>query len=453
MSFLSPLTLAMTAVATLVITALHFLSVRRPPVLLLPTARFIVARDVRAVSRNARPSDMMLLLLRLFALWCAGVAMAGPRWTTGAHRVGHVIVADVASRADSLAVARSAGVALTGDDPVVFAWSDRVHGMRSELGAAWPIAWRAAAGLVVREPSLDSVALHVVVPAGGVESVEGWASWRRTWPGRVQAVAPSAASTASTAPAVSAASVASAPTPPRTVSVTGGPADDVVRAAFDVHMPAVRRGAQRVVGGDVRVLRSPSAATTGTTTGGTAGVAPSATATSPGVTVNWPTNGVPAGWTPARDSAGALVVRGVAIVAPWTRTSRAPATAGTGARTIARWSDGTPAALERATATGCTREVGIAVPNGSDVLLAPAGRALIAALAAPCGAVTSPVPARILADGGAVAAQASAASLRAMLPSTQSVTPRWLPALLLGLAIAALLVELALRRGPSETTA
>ena len=64
-SFLAPAALAFAALGTLVLTALHFLSVRRPPVLLLPTARFVVARDVRAVSRSTRPTDLTLLFIRL----------------------------------------------------------------------------------------------------------------------------------------------------------------------------------------------------------------------------------------------------------------------------------------------------------------------------------------------------------------------------------------------------
>jgi hypothetical protein len=422
MSFLSPITLMMTAVATLVITALHFLSVRRPPVLLLPTARFVAARDVRAVSRNARPSDLLLLLLRLFALWCAGVAIAGPRWVAKAQGIGHVIVADMASRPDSATVAQAAGVALGGDDPVRFAWTDSLRGMRAELGAAWPLAWRTAASLVVRDASLDSVAVHVVAPRGGVGSTEGWAPWRRLWPGRVHTVVPPA-------PELPASAV---PAQAGTLTVSGGPGDDVVRAAFDAHMPGLRGAAPGSEAPHVHVVRTASALSA---------------ANRAAVQVNWPIDGVPAGWNAVRDSAGALVVRGTAIVAPWARTSRAPSSQSAGARIVAQWNDGTPAALERVTGTGCTRDVGVAVPNGSDVLLAPSGRTLVAALTAPCGALTTAVPARILRDSGAVAALASASALRALLPTQQSVTPPWLPALLLGLAIGALLLELALRRG------
>ena len=448
MSFLSPLALMMTAAATLLITALHFLSVRRPPVLLLPTARFVAARDVRAVSRNARPSDLLLLLLRLTALWCAGVAMAGPRWATRARTVGHVIVADASLRADSTGVARTTDVALADAAPVRFVWSDTVRGMRSELGAAWPLVWREAAALITTEGSIDSVAVHVVVPAGGSSSVEGWTPWRRAWPGRVSAIERG----------VGAGSPDSTDAAGRTVSVIGGVDDDVVRAAFDVHTPRGTRarpvsaidpgarGAAVRTDVSVRVLRSvsPSRAVPPDT----ADAASSYT-----VQVNWPTDGVPAGWTAAIDTAGAIVVRGAALVAPWVRTARAPAATGApGERILARWSDGAPAVVERrdSRGNGCTRDVGIAVPNGSDVLLAPSATVLVTALAAPCGEVTSPIPSRILGDSGAPTALASASALRALLPVQRSVTPRWLPAVLLSAAIALLLLELALRRGTAR---
>jgi hypothetical protein len=61
--------------AALAITALHFLSVRQPRVLLLPTARFVPERDARAVARQAKPSDLLLLVLRVIALLAAV-----PRW-------------------------------------------------------------------------------------------------------------------------------------------------------------------------------------------------------------------------------------------------------------------------------------------------------------------------------------------------------------------------------------
>ncbi|MEO7520234.1 MAG: BatA domain-containing protein, partial [Gemmatimonas sp.] len=87
MTFLAPSMLLVAVLGSLVAIALHFLSVRRPPAMILPTARFVAPRDVRAVSRSARPSDLLLLLLRVLAMWCAAIALAGPRYTAGARVV------------------------------------------------------------------------------------------------------------------------------------------------------------------------------------------------------------------------------------------------------------------------------------------------------------------------------------------------------------------------------
>ena len=76
-SFAMPWLFGGALAAALAITALHFLSVRQPRVLLLPTARFVPERDARAVARQAKPSDLLLLLLRVIALLAAGAAAAG----------------------------------------------------------------------------------------------------------------------------------------------------------------------------------------------------------------------------------------------------------------------------------------------------------------------------------------------------------------------------------------
>lgn len=488
MTFLMPAVLLVGAVGTLAAIALHLLSVRRPPAMLLPTARFINPRDVRAVSRSTRPSDLLLLLLRVLALWCAAVALSGPRWTSGARTTGHVIVADASLRRDSARIASRAGVASA---PVRFAWSDSSSGMRAELGAAWPLAWRAANAMMRDEAALDSVALHIVVPRSS-ESFDGWAAWRHSWPGKVDVEAMSAANATSATTATSATSETStrsvaatedsagrqAPTGDvaarATVTVIGGATDDVVRVAFDVHVPraggsvsrapaapATPQGTTEGVSGTgsgsrartIRVLRDAAGASEGDAVSGrdraTSGTGDDAGS----VTVYWPVNGVPRGWKAMHDTIGGVIAGNDAVVAPWVR-SAAPRDSAASSRTraIAWWSDGVPAAIERpsASGTGCTREVGIAVPNGSDVLLSPSAKSLIAALAAPCGRTTMPVPRSVIDDSGNSTSLASASALRTRLAVRDAVAPRWLPAALLASAIALLLVESAVRRAGDD---
>ncbi|MBC8086464.1 MAG: hypothetical protein H7Z40_04305 [Phycisphaerae bacterium] len=104
------------------------------------------------------------------------------------------------------------------------------------------------------------------------------------------------------------------------------------------------------------------------------------------VSVEWPASGVPSGWTSTTpDTIGAVVARGTALVFPFIRAARIPESVATQGRVIAWWSDGEAAAVEIATATACTRHVGVSVPPSSDVLHGQGARALLLALSAPCG--------------------------------------------------------------------
>lgn len=428
-TFLAPLALAAAAVGTVAITVLHFLSVRRPPIVMLPTARFVVARDIRAVSRSTRPTDVLLLLIRVLALWCAALAIAGPRWTPSTRALGHIIVADIAVRADSLQLRKRAGVPEGAEAHVKFAWTTSGV-LQHELGAAMPAAWQAAQSLVLRDGALDSVALHVVVPYGGVASTDGWAPWRASWPGRVQTVrAP--------APAPEPAPM---PTPTvrmlGTVTFVDGESDDVLRAAY-------RAAADSTFTSAVVVRRSVVPDTLSPNTAVVVGALQRRT-----IVVNWPTSGVPPDWRPVTDTSRALVVGDVALVAPWTRHAAAPDSMSRApALVLARWSDGLPAAIEHESGDGgCSRDVAVAVPANSDLLLSPSGAALVRAMFAPCGSVNAAVPARILDDSGGMRTLASVDGLRAQFTSRASVSPPWLPAVLLGVAMALLMIEVVLRR-------
>lgn len=418
-SFLAPWVLGVAALAAAAVTLLHFLSVRRPPTYVLPTARFVTARDARAVSRSARPSDLLLLLLRVLAVLAAGVALAGPRWSSSRESVAHIVVADPSWHGDSASMmgrvlgdANQSGV-------VRVAWLDSTGGMRDELGAAIPAAWHEAGVLLRDVPSLDSVALHVFAPRGGSDSYRGWSAWRSGWPGRVAVHVPgdSAAATPRTASTSA-------------VLVRERRDDDVVRAAI-----ALQTGRASVGdGADSSVVLSGDAGTGR-------------------VRIEWPASGAPTGWTARSDTAGALVAGNQALVQPWIRRAAAPEMAGL-TRVIARWGDGLPAAVETTNADGCLRTVAVAVPNGSDVLNTSAGQAFVRMLLAPCGEAAgarAALPQALLADSGGARALATTTALRRAFPPSTGVVPAWLPSVLLGVAIALLLLELALRSGtPAE---
>ena len=416
--------------AALAITALHFLSVRQPRVLLLPTARFVPERDARAVARQAKPSDLLLLLLRVIALLATGAALAGARCGERGARRSSIVVIDAAQRADSAALLRIASATPAGDAaeavPSLVLW---VRGVSDDPGVAIPAAIRESARQAQANPSLSELSLTVLMPET-VRSRRGWDAWRRQWPAGIRVVR-----SAHTVPTDSTASVDPAFGTVRVVGTATARATDVVEAAFAV------RGA--------RSTRAPAADGADTDADVVVYRAASDGATRAGVTVLWPVSGVPAGWrpAPAMDSVGAVAANGLALVAPWVRTALPPALSDS-VRAIAWWSDGVPAAVERARGASCAREVAIVVAEGSDLLLSPAADGLLRALRAPCGGIGVPAPREPSGNSGGLApsAYAPASAFRDGGSGSRTTRPAWLATALLALAFVALLAEHVVRR-------
>lgn len=432
--FVMPWVLGAAVFGAIAVTALHFLSVRRPPVLLLPTARFLANRDVRAVSRSTHPSDVLLLLLRVLALLFAGIAFAGPRWMPVSRRVVNLIVADRSWMRDSGALltlvhaGHESNAAVGGDNRIV--WSDTVavngslSGMRAELAAAFPLALRAASQVVSTLRDADSVALNIVLPPGGSASSEAWSVWRTAWPGAIRVY--------SSVPT----GLVSAPLNDSSmrvvVHVTSADADDAVTAAYASHAVAAA-GASYASATRTRTVRVRRQAIDTTTIGND-------------VTVLWPTDGMPEHWRAINDTVGAFAARGIAMVAPFTRRARVPAELLRKSRAIAWWSDGDVAAVEQMKNGACVRHVGIALPSSGDVLLGESARGLLDALIAPCGVQRRVVPIAEVADDPTQHAKlAVAAALRIANVDETSSHPAWLAPLLLLLALTLLFVEWAVR--------
>jgi hypothetical protein len=140
-----------------------------------------------------------------------------------------------------------------------------------------------------------------------------------------------------------------------------------IRALWPAGIRLLRVAPARIAGGGVaaRVLRDAPTA------------ADSAWARdSAGALVHWPSaaDGV--------DSSGAVSAGGVTVVAPF--GARAIA-ADSGARVVARWANGAPAAVERALGAGCVRRLGILPPKNGDLELRASYRRLVERLTAPCG--------------------------------------------------------------------
>lgn len=409
--------------AALAITALHFLSVRQPRVMMLPTARFVPERDARAVARQAKPSDVPLLLLRVIALLAAGAALAGARCGERGTRTASIVVIDAAQRADSAAlVSRVVDAAGTGDAaataPPTVLW---VNGVSNDPGVAIAAAIRESARQAQANTALAQLSLTVVLPET-VRSRSGWDAWRGQWPARIRLVHASDAT-----PPDSGASVRTAFGSVRVIRASMPRGLDVVEAAF-VSRGETGAGGPVAEAADVVVHR------------GRTDEADTAR-----VSVRWPVDGVPTGWraAPAMDSVGAVTARGMALVAPWVRTALPPVLSDS-VRAIAWWSDGVAAAVERPRGTSCVREVAIAVDGGSDLLLSPAADGLLRALRGPCGHRDVPAPREPVSE--AAPTSVSADAFRELGGPTRAAQPAWLAMVLLAVAFVALAAEQLVRR-------
>jgi hypothetical protein len=411
----TPWVLWVAAAGALMTAVLHFISVKRPPAMLLPTARFLPDRAVRAVSRSAKPSDPLLLLLRVVALLLAGIALAGVTVRGARTQIGRVVIIDrggapadsVGLRAAALAVLRrrTASTASTGASGGQFAGTrivtldstarvmsiaemrafnpDTMH--TSHAGATVSSAIlagiRAASAMVRDETDIDSVEL-VLVSGANHGPDASLSSVRTLWPGRLELVpiARSVAGGESVAVRAVARFIGAAPN----------------AAVLSAVGPAAIRGRTDV---------APRAAAS------TATVRDSAAVDS--VLIDWPATGVPASWTAEKpDTIGAIVANGVALVSPFVRLAKVPTERRGRARVIAWWSDGEVAAIEIPGARGCTRQVAVVVPPYANVLQGSAARPLLGAVVAPCGGriVSAPLtPAErslLSGSGGAASARA-----------------------------------------------
>ncbi len=425
--------------AALATCVLHFISVRRPPVLLLPTMRFLPERSVRAVSRNARPSDLLLLLLRVLALLLAGAALSGMYWRSAGVKHGRIVVIQRSqsgsSESEREAALRAMHGAFAPDSVTHVVVIDTVAHVLSAaqskafnpetlskvvagITAATPTfsaavlaATRAASLLVHEARNVDAIDFVIVAPF-----VRDWRdaaalSVRAGWPGTIRF---------NDSEGIADTSAAKSDYRKGRVTIVGAKASDAVYSAFDV------RGWMVAGGSDANVTAESVTSSTGA-------------AITPPISIEWPASGVPKGWTQSKPTTiGAVVARGEALVFPFARTAHIPDAVLAQGRALAWWSDGEVAAIEIPTATSCTRHVGIPVPGFSDVLQGQGARALLMALSAPCGGerdarALSADELRMLAGTG------PAAPANAFKSAAVAQTP-WAP-LLLMLAVALLIAE------------
>lgn len=424
MSFLTPWMFATGVAAALGVVALHLLTTRRPPPLVLPTARFVPEADVRAVARAQRPTDILLMVLRALAVLAVGAAFARPVLDAPGPAVRTIVALEWSrSVADTAAARRAAREALgVGGALVVFDTSARVAAVSGgAAGDDAALALDSLAAPVVASAALspmfiatadaalriargaDSVRLVVIATASAASFDAATEQLRATWPGRVELVR--LAATADTAPS-------------RLPTLVTTMADDPLRPALA--RLAARRGAH-----GVRIVReSPSAADSNWL----------ADAGARAVLLVWPRTGA------APTTADGVTAFGGAgsatLVAPLARLSLPDG------RTVARWRDGTSAAVEHPLGEGCVRSIGIGIPEAGDLTLRDPFLRLLTALVEPCGgARTVALPDSTtpwLSADGPLAAAASLVDL--------SGADRQLPLVLLVAALVLLAAEQWIRR-------
>ncbi len=344
MSFLAPLFFWLGVGAAAGVVALHFIVTHQPRSEVFPTARFVPQSPVQAVSNTTRPTDLLLLLLRVLAVLCIAIGLAKPVFTSGRAPLARIIIADISSGSNAADVRDSArkyfqkGDILIALDsrPAFVAQPDSLplQGRSPgdpNLSAGLIAAIRSAAALRERA---DSISLVLVSPLSSRSWDAATDTIRSLWPGAVRIVP--------VAPRVD----TGAPT--RSPLKVDWTADDPLRYSVDLANKAAQFPSVQLVRSG-NYVDSPAAEL-----------------------VHWPRTERPrfARAIPERLFT-ALVVDDMVVVAPFRTTWEFPADSLHGATVVARWSDGTPAAVQRVTPGECIRSVNIPVPARGDLVIRP----------------------------------------------------------------------------------
>lgn len=414
--------------ASTAVVALHLLGWRRPPAVALPTARFVPHAAVRAVSRQVRPSDLLLLALRVAALLLAGLAMARPALAPRRAGVARVIIVDASRRVASMTEAMDSARAHASAARTI-SWirvdssarvaSDSAIGERDEvrgrLGSGMVAAIREAHRLARTH---ERVTIVIVSPFAAESWDAGLDAMRGSWDGEVVPVrvaagdgrAESGRETGGETPFRGPPVVARAGTD--RIAAGGVPAARELPPVADPLGAAFAR-ALDASAPPVRVRRSAASASD------------SVWAREGGIVVSWPeerggaaaalpletrgTTSVPGDATGAPD---AVLTTGSVTAAGHFGRSRVALPTGT---TILRWGDGTPAATEAAMGRGCIRTVGVTVPTAGDLVLRPAFLRLVSELAGACGGGSDAVV-----DDATLARWAVGAAVDPLTPPSQA---------------------------------
>jgi hypothetical protein len=421
MTFLAPGFLYASLVVAAAVVALHFIVTRQPRAGILPTARFVPDLPANATARATRPSDLLLMLLRVLLVLAAGAGLAKPVVKPNRVANARVILMDLSRAATDSAALRDSVLALHRDQDAVVLFDssarivsagtvDSIHAAafttaRGNLSAALIAAMRAGSSLRDRA---DSIELVIVSPLAAEEFDAATDSIRALWRGRARVVslrrfAPDTARAASK------------------LEVRGAAGDPL-------QVTAVR--ARDEVTATGLILRSSSL---------------TASDANDRAVIHWPVVDRPPGAVArsARDTIGGVIAHDALVVSAFERRWTYPSDSTRGAEVVARWIDGEPAAIETPSSTGCARSVSIPVSPIGDLVIRRDFIRFVAAISGNCASramsrAADPQLITRLAGSGRLA------SRDGFRPRGDIHSP--LAPWLLALAIAAAIAELFVRR-------
>ena len=429
MSFLAPgFFYASLAVAAAVV-AIHFIVTRQPKAAILPTARFVPNLPANATARATRPSDLLLMLLRVLLVLLIGAGLARPIFKPSRNKSARVILVDASRSVGDISTVRDSAARYyrDGDALIVFDSAARVVSATAadsiralvkterdgRLSGALVAALRAGSSWRDKADSLDLV---IVSPLASDELDAATDSIRSLWRGKAMLVKIGARE-ATTALV----------TPVQLRSAAGDP------LAVTIARLGQLSGAAKIVRDGVNADETRS-------TGEARAL------------VDWPVSTRPERSSPVAkvDTIGAVVFGSSIVVSAFPRRWAFAPDLIRGARVVARWTDGEPAAIEWTQDKGCVRSVTVSVNPVGDLPLQTSFTRFVREMAGPCVAdkiVPTASPAQVASLTGA----GGLASRDSFEPrdDVRSALAPWL----IGLGLVAALAELFVRRRRDEVVA
>lgn len=397
MRFVAPGWMALAAMTSVAVVAIHLIAWSLPRTMTLPTARFVPDEPARRAARTIRLADLALLALRVAVVLLGGLAMARPVFESQPGGVATVIA--VAAAGDSAMLLDGIRGIPQSDHTsiVVFDTSARVVSGSVPAVAPGRGAVSLTTGLLaaIREArrlqqDYHTVRIGLVAPFLSSSFDDATSKVRALWPDSIHVVR--IPLRGSVAP------------PARVVFVASG--DDPVVAGIRLAQ------SNALIHGQSRVVRE--------------GNAPQP---EPGeAIVLWPRSAPNDSVRLDAVSSGGTTAIGHYIPTPLSDSGRVRA----------RWANGAPAVREFSRGSGCVRAIGFDVPDVGDFVLSPSFQRLVAQLLAPCdGSIeTESAPDSVLAMLSAPPPPSAASAQAAVSDDARNKTAAiiMLLAMVLGLA-------------------